>query len=109
LINYDQKSPHSMTVTLDPWATLKGRLVDTEGVPIKGVHLQFYANIGKKGFLPSGNADCDADGRFVCDHIASGADSYSIVSDGIEERTNIVAPAAGKTIDLGDIKVKREK
>ena len=38
-LNYDEKTPRTMTVTLEPCATVVGRLVDAEGVPIQGVEI----------------------------------------------------------------------
>lgn len=111
-VSYDEKAPRTLTVTLEPCATVKGRVVDADGVPVKGLLILASAH-GDFGSLraPGTPVVCDAGGRFLCANLAPGCDYYSLqalgggfAGDTVVEKLVI---AAGKTIDLGDVKVKR--
>jgi beta-lactamase regulating signal transducer with metallopeptidase domain/protocatechuate 3,4-dioxygenase beta subunit len=115
LLRYDEKGPHAQTVTLDPCATVKGRLVDEDGVPFKGENLSSRAR-GASGYeLLGPDAGCDSEGRFQFTDLPPGAEQYTILTSGfgkVERFAAVadkVAVAAGQTIDLGDIKLKRRK
>jgi len=40
LLKFDEKTPRTMSISLEPCATLVGRLVDEDGVPLGGTHLE---------------------------------------------------------------------
>ena len=64
-VRYDEKSPRSITVTLEPCATVKGRLVDEDGVPVKDLRSGPWRTRGRYVGLPARQFECDAEGRFV--------------------------------------------
>ena len=110
-VSYDEKAPRTLTTTLEPCATVKGRLVDENGAPLKGLSISANAN-GAFGSLRSpGQVRCDANGRFVYPNLAPGCEYYSLHAQGagfgFATAVEKVVIAAGKTIDLGDVKVKR--
>jgi beta-lactamase regulating signal transducer with metallopeptidase domain/5-hydroxyisourate hydrolase-like protein (transthyretin family) len=109
IVHYDEKAPRALTVTLEPCATVKGRLIDAEGVPFKNMEVSAVARGGEKYWLNSGDAYCDSDGRFVFDKVVPGAEYYTINAREFGQVAERVVVAAGKTIDLGDIKLKRRK
>jgi hypothetical protein len=110
VIHYDDKSPRSMTVTVEPWMTVTGRFVGDDGLPIKWPAANVAVEIGSQHALRLGPSliDWHADGRFAFNQVAPGAKSYSISVYGFDGTVKVV-PVAGKTLALGDIKVKREK
>jgi hypothetical protein len=114
LVHYDEKAPHTLTVTLEPCATVKGRLVDEEGAPFKHARLSINANVAGS-VLPASQGECRSDGRFVLDRLAPGCESYTIYAIGLERGRTFstvaekLVVAAGKTIDLGEIKLKLRK
>jgi Carboxypeptidase regulatory-like domain len=110
-LTYDDKAPRALTVTLEPCATVKGRLVDEDGAPCK--HLGIFAEPSQKLFQPLRapiSAESDSDGRFVLTDLAPGCETYRVVASGSEFRRSTVAEriaiASGKTIDLGEIKLR---
>ncbi|HEV3299321.1 MAG TPA: M56 family metallopeptidase [Planctomycetaceae bacterium] len=110
--DYDDKASHPLTITLEPCATVRGRLLDEEGRPVKNV--QVFASAEQNGserftLYPFGPIT-DADGRFVIENLAAGCDSYKIsaMHPQLDPPTvaEKVAFAPGRTIDLGDIKLR---
>jgi beta-lactamase regulating signal transducer with metallopeptidase domain len=116
VLHEDDKSPQVWTVTLEPCATVKGRLLDADGVPIKNAHLSATAR-GGDGYsiIEPGKPSLDADGKFQLTDLPAGCDFYSIhvTRIGNDVRFDTIAEkvvvVAGKTIDLGEIRLKREK
>ncbi len=106
----DEKIPHSMTVTLEPCATLVGRLVDDEGVPFPGVEVQASPVPGQYPYFFIPIVVSQADGRFECRGLFPGCD-YGLVVHGSEVKIQFplrkIAVQPGKTIDLGNVKLKR--
>jgi hypothetical protein len=110
--DYDDKASNALTITLEPCATVRGRLLDEGGSPLKNV--QVYASGIRKNratfdLYPFGPVT-DADGRFVIENLAAGCDSYKIsaMHPQLDPPTvaEKVAFAPGKTIDLGEIKLR---
>jgi nitrogen fixation protein FixH len=110
IFKYDPKMPRSVTLTLERCATIKGRLLDEQGNPVK--HAEVDASprprVGGPWRRP---AACRPDGRFECTDLLAGCDFYEIEAEGPEigrvtvARRVVIAP--GKTIDLGEIKLNR--
>src|SRR5580704_8474261 len=115
LVHYDEQAPRSLSVTLEPCATVKGRLVDAEGVPFKHAGLVIRAHVSEDHSLTATQGECDSDGRFVLETLAPGAQYYTIHTKesgkelGFETVAERVVFVPGQTIDLGDIKLKRQK
>ncbi len=110
LLALDEKTPRTMTVKLEPCATLVGRIVDEDGVPILGISLEASPTPGGD-FWPRLPAVVDrADGKFEYCGLLPGCD-YAIQATGPDidpqSATDKVKIQPGKTIDLGDVKLKR--
>jgi hypothetical protein len=108
---YDDKTSNALTITLEPCAIVRGRLLDEEGSPLKEVQVPASGiRNGREMFdlYPLGPMT-DADGHFECS-LAAGCDSYKIQALhgqlGFVTVAEKVAFALGKTIDLGEIKLR---
>ena len=104
----DKKASQVRTVTLQPCAILKGRFVDADGVPVKNVNLEPGARGDGYWLGETGMNRSDADGKFQLD-LPPGAEYYTIWAGGFGNIAEKLLVSAGKTIDLGDIKVKPDK
>ncbi len=111
MLHYDAKAARRpVTVKLEPYATIKGRLLDEEGMPLKFVNVGVVAR-GDNYVLPPwrNGVESQADGRFVVSNVAAGAEYYEVLADGFDEPiAKKLSVSAGQTIDLGDIKRKRK-
>jgi beta-lactamase regulating signal transducer with metallopeptidase domain/protocatechuate 3,4-dioxygenase beta subunit len=112
VLHYDGKATRRpVTVKLEPYATVTGRLLDEEGAPLKFVNVQVTAQ-GNNYVLPpfASGVESQADGRFAVKNVAAGGEYYVVDADGFDEPiAKRLSIAAGKTIDLGDIKRKRKE
>jgi beta-lactamase regulating signal transducer with metallopeptidase domain len=109
---YDEKASQTLTVKLEPCATVRGRLLDEEGSPLKNV--QVFAEAMRNGqawfSLYTSGPMTDADGHFAIENLAAGCDSYTIRA--LDPKRDFVTVAEkvsfapGKTIDLGEIKLR---
>jgi RNA polymerase sigma factor (sigma-70 family) len=98
----DAKGP--LTVKLEPWGVVSGRLVAAEGKPQVGALLQVA-----EGLLPNSQFQTDKDGRFRIEGLASGAKyTLEVVKNGKSAGRLFTGLAikAGETKDVGDIQVK---
>jgi len=108
----------TLTVQLQPWASVTGRLVDGDGKPLAGVELQeshLPTNLWVKG--ANGEFDrinesylTDTDGRFRIEGLAPGLEYRPRVFDKQERKYRSmaafeVALEPGEAKDLGDIKI----
>jgi protocatechuate 3,4-dioxygenase beta subunit len=102
----------SVTVRLEPGATLTGRLVDAAGKPRAGVGLQVSFRM-KKGpgwtsYRPGG-IETDEQGRFRLEALLPGHEFR--LTDGLyrspAELVLSQAPRSGQTKDLGDVQLKK--
>jgi RNA polymerase sigma factor (sigma-70 family) len=108
--------PGPLTVRLQPWGTITGRIIDDEGRPRGGIGL-WSAGGGEPppgyGILPGGNIGqgiwIGPDGRFRIERLVPGLKYGISVMDGvimqIGELVQGVTVAPGQTRDLGDLKV----
>ena len=98
----DAKGP--LTVKLEPWGTVSGRLVTEDGKPQAAVLLQIA-----DGALPNGAHQTDKDGRFRIEGLASGVKYTLDVMHNGKPAGRVfagLAIKAGETKDLGDTQVK---
>jgi beta-lactamase regulating signal transducer with metallopeptidase domain len=106
----DAKVPSAMTVTLEPCATLVGRLVDDEGIPFQGVEVQASPAPGTYPYFFIPIVVSHADGTFECRGLFPGCD-YGLVVHGSDVKIQFplkkIAVEPGKTVDLGNVKLKR--
>lgn len=110
-VSYDDRSPRNLTLTLEPCATVKGRVVDNAGRPRK--HLELVARVEGPGIsfqLPR-SVSSDGDGRFEFSDLPTGCKHFTLFSYDREllEWTSTpdkVQVSPGKTIDLGTVKLK---
>ncbi len=112
-LSYDETSPRSLTVTLEPCVTVKGRLVDEDGLPVTDLSIGTEEHQGTDFPSLLRQFKCDAHGRFVDVELLPGCESYSLQVSGRNVAMPVVADkiaaVAGKTVDLGDVKVMRRK
>jgi RNA polymerase sigma factor (sigma-70 family) len=110
----DEKGP--VTVPMEPWGVLTGRLVDGDGRPVAGARLGWhYPSVKAPGLLPPAEPfTTDAEGRFRVEGLAPGVKFEITLSGGAKKVTAFSAGAAlkglslepGQTKDLGDVRVK---
>ena len=105
----------SMTVRLQPWGTITGRIVDDEGQPRGGLAMYNLGGIypeppADRGILPDTSSSpgirIGRDGRFRIEGLVPGL-KYGASARGLVFQNVIVAP--GEVKDLGDLKVVAPK
>jgi RNA polymerase sigma factor (sigma-70 family) len=108
----DVNNDTPLEVRLDVSGSVKGRLVDEEGIPLSGAKLELVSS----GLLPEVSTfTADADGRFQIVGLIPGIKS----NIGVEHKTrpnyridtggvlfNIIMQRTGEVRDLGDVRVK---
>jgi beta-lactamase regulating signal transducer with metallopeptidase domain len=109
MLNFTDKTPRSMTITLEPCALVKGRIVDQDAVGIQGTVEgrprpggDFWPSLPPSVSQPDGKFACalPAGCRYVL-AVEAPRGGYGGLKDFSVE--------AGKTIEVGDIKVARNK
>lgn len=87
-----------LEVRLQPWATVRGRVVDDDGKPLPGTQL------GVSGPVPR-RVKSDNDGRFLIEGLAPGAKhSIDVITSYVHTRlVGDFVPRAGESRDLGDV------
>jgi hypothetical protein len=100
----------SVTVRMEPGATVTGRLVDAEGKPRAGVELELRFRL-KKGrgwdHYPPDSIKTDKEGRFRIETLLPGYEFR--LSDNKGELPLGEAPRSGQTKDLGDVRMNRAR
>src|SRR5262249_25312986 len=105
-----------ITVRLEPWGALTGRLIDEQGQPVAGALLRLhYPDLPRPGFLwPHLEFRTDAQGRFRVESLrpaekhrlsVAGDDKRTVTPAAAGQLTSLSA-AAGEVKDLGDVRVK---
>jgi RNA polymerase sigma factor (sigma-70 family) len=108
----------TLTVRLQPWGTLEGRLVDDNGKPLSGVRVKSWHGFPAPGLWPPGQAGgevpTDRKGRFRLEYLVPGLKRELILtgdtkkgfglSAGNKLKELVVQP--GEVKNLGDIPVK---
>ncbi len=109
-----------VTVKLQPWGKLSGRLLDAEGKPVAGARVSVYVKNSMRhmAFMTAvreQKATTDADGKFTLDAPAGPAEylvGFSVknkyVDVGFTPNTKGHTVKPGETTDVGDQKVKGE-
>ncbi|HEV8002373.1 MAG TPA: hypothetical protein VGP63_20960, partial [Planctomycetaceae bacterium] len=107
-VEFSDKTPRSLTVALEPCATIVGRLVDRDGVALRG-QLEGVPRPGGDFWPRLPARPTHVDGTFEYE-LPPGC-AYWVAANGQKFRGETVAKAitveAGKTLNLGDIKIKR--
>lgn len=98
----------SITVQLEPLATVTGQLVGAAGEPVRGVHLRIDVD-GEDGFGKNLRSTAtDKEGRFHHDEFLPGL-AYNILAEGADVEFAVVARKLevqpGETVDLGTIDI----
>jgi hypothetical protein len=105
----DKNGP--VVVTLEPSATITGRIVDPDGNPVSGATIRPGLKPGGDFSLSLPQIASGSDGRFTLPNVPIGCE-YSLVAEsgaGIARRRHAFKDAAvrpGETTDVGDIKLK---
>jgi len=114
-LNWKQDGPRTVSVTLEPCATIKGKVVDEQGKPFKILEFVVSPSEEIRVHLGYPMAYTNADGTFEYAHAPVGCKDYSISVIGAEIQGTVAEVAknveiqAGKTIDVGVVKIKRKK
>jgi beta-lactamase regulating signal transducer with metallopeptidase domain len=115
-LDYGEKAPSALTITLVPSATIKGRIVDEAGRPLKNVGVVPSAMRNGKWLMQLVQllrAETDEDGRFAIPNLGVGCDSYRIEAWSNEHGDATIAEkveiAPGRTIDLGVVTFRRQR
>jgi RNA polymerase sigma factor (sigma-70 family) len=100
-----------LTVRLQPWGTLTGRLVDESGKALSGVKVRLhYPDLPRPGMQPQDKpAETDRDGRFRVEALLPGL-KHELTLEGATplagDALKGVTAAAGEAKDLGTIRGK---
>ncbi len=119
LVRGDDK--RELTVRLEPWGTLAGRIIDEDGQPMAGVRIQlsfhhstFFRPVTWWASQMGEEVQTDKEGRFRAEGItpgmrfrlhASSKTNFLMLSGGTEG-TDDLSARPGETKDLGDLKPK---
>lgn len=101
-------------IQLEPLATLTGRVLDPNGVPADGVSLSFHLSVPRLDYADgsySGDVRCKMfvfDGRFRLEAPVGLPQVLSIHGRECRGLSELIAPAPGRTYDLGDITLRPE-
>ncbi len=114
LINGDETGP--LTVKLEPWAVVTGRVLAESGSPADNVMVRGYYKLQSEeqaGILPDQNfVQTDDGGRFRVEGLAAGI-QYSLSASKDNRELGVVGDpftiSAGETKDLGDLVIKPSK
>jgi hypothetical protein len=105
LVGGEDRGP--LTMKLEPWGVVTGRLVTAEGKPQAGVLLRIADRL-----LPSNGFQTDGDGRFRIEGLAPGtAYTLDVVQKG-QPAANVFSHLklkAGEARDLGDVAMTPKK
>ena len=99
MIRGDEPGP--VVVTMVPWASARGRLVDAEGKPRAGVEIR--VELAEAAKLPS-KITTDAEGRFRIEGMIPGARHRLFLSPEYATLGDGLIPKPGDDLDLGDFK-----
>jgi hypothetical protein len=105
----DKNGP--VVVTLEPSATITGRIVDPDGNPVSGATIRPGLKPREDFSLDLPQIACGSDGRFTVPNVPTGCD-YSLVAESgagftrrrVAFKDAVVRP--GETSDVGDIQLK---
>jgi beta-lactamase regulating signal transducer with metallopeptidase domain/enterochelin esterase-like enzyme len=111
-ISWQDDGPGPLTIELEPFATITGRLLDSSGAPIRRSFIS--TSLGRGEFtikLPT--ATTDEDGRFSIQSVPPGL-QYTVtcgstpqIRSGATLAEDLLVPS-GQTIDLGEIDVTKQ-
>jgi hypothetical protein len=102
----------SLSIRLEPLATITGRVVDPDGKPVLAARVRPDLQPSRDFGLSIAGAATDREGRFRVENVPVGCD-YSLLvlppaSAGRWMASKRVSVEAGQTIDVGDIQPKRQ-
>jgi hypothetical protein len=109
----DEKGP--LTIRLEPWGTLTGRLVDEQGKPLADVRVGLHASsLPEPGLGSLQEFRTDQEGRFRVEGLLPELKHELTLTDGARKKVSLtagdqlkgLAVRAGELKDLGDIPVK---
>jgi protocatechuate 3,4-dioxygenase beta subunit len=117
-INGDEKEP--LTIKLEPWGIITGRVVDPDGLPVIGLYEAMSITRGIPvdpaiGTLPNRIGQTDKDGRFRVEGLAPGLEYdlfIGLPTPGGNWQGDIgrgLTLKSGETRDVGDIRLQRSK
>jgi hypothetical protein len=113
VLRSDEKGP--LTIRLEPWGTLTGRLVDEQGKPLADVRVSLHASsLPEPGLGSLQEFRTDREGRFRVEGLLPELKHELTLTDGARKKVSLtagdqlkgLAVPAGEVKDLGDIPVK---
>lgn len=102
-----------VVVTLEPSATITGRIVDPDGNPVSGATIRPWLKPQASFSLSLPQIASGSDGRFTVPDVPTGCE-YSLVAEsraGLSQRRvafKDAAVRAGETTDVGEMRVKQQ-
>jgi hypothetical protein len=108
----DKSGP--VTVTLEPMATIVGRVADVDGNPVSGATIRTDPQPGGDFSLHLGQVVSDKEGRFVVPNVPIGCKYNLVVESGLASKNRRVAFSSdvtvrpGESTDFGEIRFKRD-
>jgi RNA polymerase sigma factor (sigma-70 family) len=105
----DEAGP--LSVMLQPWGTLTGRLVGDGGKPLAKVRVKSWHGLPAPGLWPpnesGGEVETDRDGRFRLEYLVPGLKRELVLGEGVSagEKLKGLTVRVGETVDLGDVPV----
>jgi protocatechuate 3,4-dioxygenase beta subunit len=108
LFEYTDRTPQSMTVTLEPCAVIRGRVVDRDGIGVKA-GVSGSPRPGGDFWPRTEPVDTQSDGKFEC--VVPPGCRYALSAVTRVDRTWVddISVEAGKTTDVGDVKIELMK
>jgi RNA polymerase sigma factor (sigma-70 family) len=110
VVRGDEKGP--LSVRLQPWRTLTGRLVGVGGKSLPKVHVKAWHGMRAPGIWPpdasGGEVATDRDGRFRLEYLDPSLRRELVLSDGLSggDRLKNLTVRPGEVKDLGNIPVR---
>jgi RNA polymerase sigma factor (sigma-70 family) len=111
VVNGTEKGP--VTVRLQSWGVLTGRLVDAQGKPVAGIRVKAWHGMPRPGMWPSGEAGgevpTDKDGRFRLEYLDPALKRELQISGATVSVPTVLKGLTvppGETKNLGDIRVE---
>jgi protocatechuate 3,4-dioxygenase beta subunit len=113
VVSGDTRGP--LTVRMEPWGTLTGRLVDEQGKPLVNVRVDLHAlSLPAPGLGSLQEFRTDKKGRFRVEGLLPGLNHELTLTDGARKKVSLTAGdqlkelvvGSGEVKDLGDIPVK---
>ena len=96
-----------MTLNLEPWAVVRGRVIDTQGSPVPGVSVDVSSEAGRADGS-DGAVPTDKEGRFTIEGLGPGPTVVTATKGDATYRTERLDLQPGSVLDVGDLELGLE-